>query len=68
MAFPQSGFGGELSCLWLAEAGRLGGLLRGRLGAEACLSMDGCQELEADRQQGCLHTQCLSWGGKADWL
>lgn len=21
------------------------------------LSMDGCQELEADRQQGCLHTQ-----------
>lgn len=25
-------------------------------GSRGCLSMDGCQELEADRQQGCLHT------------
>lgn len=26
MAFPQSGFGRELSCPWLAEAGELDGL------------------------------------------
>lgn len=50
----------ELSCLLLVVTGRLGGLPGGRLAVWGDLPMEGCGELETDKQQGCLHTQGAS--------